>query len=112
MTFGITFSINFPDRLNLVICNTYNAKPFYHFRPLILASKIDHLFSKPFLEHIVSHYWMIFFKNGRFGDPHSKSDVVKNDTKIDKVAPKYCFVFFSGRFILGFISNPVFTKPE
>jgi hypothetical protein len=25
-TFGITFSINFPDRLNLVICNTYNAK--------------------------------------------------------------------------------------
>ena len=26
MICGITFSINFPDRLNLIICNTYNAK--------------------------------------------------------------------------------------
>ena len=26
MTFGIPFSINCPDRLNLVICNKYNAK--------------------------------------------------------------------------------------
>ena len=26
MTFGITFSISFPDRLNLVICNNFNAK--------------------------------------------------------------------------------------
>ena len=36
------FSINFPDRLNLVICNTYNAKTsFLPFQPRILASNID-----------------------------------------------------------------------
>jgi hypothetical protein len=29
MIFDITFSINFPDRLNLVICNKYNAKTFF-----------------------------------------------------------------------------------
>ena len=29
MTFGITFSINFYDRLNLVICNKNNAKTFF-----------------------------------------------------------------------------------
>ena len=42
MTFGITFSINFPDRLNLVICKKYNAKTYFdNFRTLMLVSKFD-----------------------------------------------------------------------
>ena len=62
MTFGITFSINFPDRLNLVICNKYNAKTsFLHFRPLKLASKIDRtimFFQSRFLDLL----FLIFLK--------------------------------------------------
>ena len=88
MTVGLHFSINFPDRLNLVICNTYNAKTsFYNFRPLILASKINQkimFFQSRFLDLFFS------FKKEKWSmlGPPSKSNGVKNGTKIDQVAPK------------------------
>ena len=83
MTCGITFSINFPDRLDLVICNTYNAKNcFFQFQASHLFSIINqsthHVFSKPLLGPPFSSSFLICFKNGRFWDPHSKFDGVKN----------------------------------
>ena len=75
MTFGITFSISFPGRLNLVICNNCNAKTFYlsfqasHFN--IKNQSTNHVFSKPFLgppfSNLFSEYFV--FKNGRVWDP-------------------------------------------
>ena len=73
MTFGIPFSINFPDRLNLVICSRYNAKTsFLEFQASHFGIKnrsTNHLFSKPLLGPPFSHVFSIFFKNGRFVDP-------------------------------------------
>ena len=73
MTFSITFSINFHDRLNLVICNTYNAKTFF----VIISSlsfyyKIsitNIVFSKPFLGPHFSNLFKICSNNYRFLDP-------------------------------------------
>jgi hypothetical protein len=73
MTFGIHFSINFPDRLNLVICNKYNAKtsflPFQASHFCIKNRSKNHVFSKQFLKPPFSYFFQIVFKNGRFGNP-------------------------------------------
>ena len=72
MTFGITFSIIFPDRLHLVICNKHNAIFYFcNFRPLILASKIDKtimVFQSRFLDLPFLIVFQIYFKNDRFRD--------------------------------------------
>ena len=39
MTFGMPFSITFPDRPTLIICNTSNANFFYYIRPLSLEPR-------------------------------------------------------------------------
>ena len=80
MTFGIPFSINVPDRLNLLICNKNNAKtffftisglPFWH-------QKINHqsmfCFPNRVLDLIVLLYLFVLFfffkkKNDRLRDP-------------------------------------------
>ena len=73
MTSGITFSIKFPGRLNLVICNTYNAKtsflPFqaYHFSTKNRSK--NHVFLKPLLGPHFSHVLLIFSKMVNFGTP-------------------------------------------
>ena len=73
MAFGIIFSINVPDRVNLVICNKYMRKPlFCNFGPLILASKIDQqhrAFSKPFLGPPFLIFLKILFKMIDLGIP-------------------------------------------
>ena len=70
MTFGIHFSINFPDRLNLVICNMYNAKtsflPFQASHLSIKNRSTNHVFSNPFLGSPFSHLFRLLFQNGRF----------------------------------------------
>ena len=69
---------------------------FYHFRPLILASKFNHqimFFQSSFLE-LLFLIVFIFFRNGRFWDPHSKSDGIKNGCKIYHVVEMlYNFLF-------------------
>ena len=68
-------------------------KPFfYHFKPLILVSKINHkimFFSKPFLGPVFSHLFSIFFKDGRFGDPLQNPMGVKMVAKISQVVPQW-----------------------
>ena len=85
MTFGITFSINFPDRLNLVICNKSDAKtsflPFQASQFSIKNRSKNHVFFKPFLGPPFSHFFLIFFKSCRFWDP------LRNPTGA-KMAPK------------------------
>ena len=85
MTFGITFSINFPDRLNLVICNTYNAKtsflPFQASHFSIKNRSTNHVFSKPFLGPPFSHFFRFFQKWSILGPP-SKSDGVQNPLRV------------------------------
>jgi hypothetical protein len=46
------------------------------------------MFLKPFLGRPFSHFFQMFFKNGGSGDPHSKSDGIKNGTKINQVVPQ------------------------
>ena len=73
MSFGITFSINFPDRLNLVICNTYNAKtsflPFQASHFSIKNRSTNHVFLKTLLGRPFSHFFKCFSKNFDFGTP-------------------------------------------
>ena len=56
MPVGLPFLISVRERLNLLNCNKYNAKPFVnHFRPAILATKINkqiRFFQTPFLDII------------------------------------------------------------
>ena len=81
MTFGIPFSINFPDRLNLVICNWYNAKTScVTFRASYFSIKnrsTNHVFSKPFLGPPFSHFLLNCFKKIVLGTP-SESDECQN----------------------------------
>jgi hypothetical protein len=63
---------------------------FYHFRILILASKINQkiMFLKPFLGRPFSHFCSDVFQKRSIWGPPSKSDGVKNGTKINQVAPQ------------------------
>ena len=60
----------FPDHLNLVICNRYNAKtsllPFQASHFSIKNRSKNLVFSKSFLGSPFSHCFSIFFKNSRF----------------------------------------------
>ena len=73
MTFGIPFSINFSDPLNVLICNSYNAKT--SFLPLqashfgIRNQSTNHVFSDPFLGPPFSRFFQVCSKNGRPRDP-------------------------------------------
>ena len=60
--FGSPCSINFPARLNLLICKTYNAKAsfLHHFRPPILASK-NMFFQTPVLGPFFLYFCLFFF---------------------------------------------------
>jgi hypothetical protein len=86
------FFVDFPDRLNLVIFATsIRRKPlFYHFRRLILASEIDQeimFFHSRFLDFLFLIFFDLFQKLSILG-PRSKSDGVKNGTKIRQVVPQ------------------------
>ena len=85
MTFGITFSINFPDRLNLVICNMYNAKTsflqFQAFHFSIKNRSKNHVFLKPLLGPPFSHWLFDLFQKLSIWGPPSKSDGIQNGNK-------------------------------
>ena len=75
---------NFPDCLNLSICNKYNAKTsFYHFRSFILASKTNQQIM--FKCQVWKYLGFVF--NGRCWDP-LKILCAPKRTKINQVAPK------------------------
>jgi hypothetical protein len=77
------FFVDFPDRLNLVICNTYNAKTsFLQFKHQKSIKKSCFFIAVSWTSFF--SFFLIFFKNGRFWDPHSKSDGRQNGT--DQVA--------------------------
>ena len=83
MTFGITFSINFPDRLNPIICNNYNAKTSFLISGLSFKYKNrskNHVCSKPFLGPPFSNFFKLFPKRIDLGTP-SKSDRCQNGTQ-------------------------------
>ena len=93
MTFGITLWINFPDRLNLVICNKYIAKTsFFNFRPIKNRFlKKNHVFSKSFLGPYFFLFFYICLKNGRFGDPLQNPMGAKMATKFHMFNIKSCY---------------------
>ena len=104
MQFGFPFSINFPDRLNLLICNKYIAKTaFSQSRPPILASKISQEFifvHHPFFYLIFSFFIFICSKNGLCLDPFKIRWAPTRETNnlpiAPKLRPKYCpALFFS-----------------
>ena len=72
MTFGITFSINLPDRLNIVIYSKYDAKTSFlsfqasHFS--IKNQSKNHVVLKPLLGPPFFHFFRFIFKTGRSGD--------------------------------------------
>ena len=77
-------SISFPEHLNLLNCNTYNAKT-YHFRRPSLALKINEkcFVSNPLLGPHFSYFILIFSKNDRFGDPFK----IQRAPKLDQNRP-------------------------
>ena len=89
MPFGHPFSIDFPERLNLIICNTHNAKTsFLQFRAFHLASKINQqimFFQTPFLDFI---FLLFFSKTCRFGDPLQNPMGSKMAPKNDQATAK------------------------
>ena len=117
MTFGIPFSINFPDRLNLLICNMYNAKTsFVQFQASHFTIKNrskNHVFSKPFLGPPFSHFFPMFSKNGRFWDPLRNPMGSRMSPKIDQVAPNIAKNLTSWRHIRdpGFHETIVILVP-
>ena len=113
MTIGLHFSINFPYRLNLVICNDYNAKtsflPFQASHFSIKNRSTNHIFSKPFLGPPFSHF-LIFIKWSILGPP-SKSDGVKNPLRVRGRTQQSVSAWFSPVAVSLSCTAPYLTSP-
>ena len=90
MTFSIIFSINFPDRLNLVICNTYNAETsFLTFQASLFSMNINKQIMFLKAAHWTSFFsFVLDFPKLSILQTLSKSNGSKTATEIDQVAPK------------------------
>ena len=73
MPFGLLFSINFRDHLNLLSYNNYHAKTFFlqfqafHFG--IKNQSKNNVFSTPLSGDYFSHFMLICLRNYNFWDP-------------------------------------------
>ena len=93
MTFGIPFSINFPDRLNLLICNKHNVETSffpYHASHFGIKNQLEKsCFSYPFLGLHFSHCSLKRIKQKRSVlEPLQNPMGSKTAPKIRQVAPK------------------------
>jgi hypothetical protein len=91
MTLGITFSINFPDCLNLVICNWCNAKTsFLSFQAFHSNTKINQttMFFTAVSWTSFSHF-LSFFQKWSIWGPLQNPMGAKMASKICQVVPKW-----------------------
>ena len=94
MPFGSPFSINFPDRLNLLICNQYNAKtsslPFLASHFGIKNKSTNYICSSP----LPGSHFSICSKTCRFWDPFKIQWAPERDhksTSCDKMVSQTSF---------------------